>query len=74
MAHPAAWLHHFTGYLQGDGYAGYGAMLRDEDSGEPVVPDERRLSRGMHIRAKSPKAAKAGAAAFGLQGRPSLMR
>jgi hypothetical protein len=26
--HPAELLGDFTGYLQGDGYAGYGAMLR----------------------------------------------
>lgn len=57
--HPAALLHDFTGYLQGDGYAGYAAMLRDEESGEPIVPEDRRLGCGMHIRAKFEKAAKA---------------
>jgi transposase len=57
--HPAALLQHFTGYLQGDGYAGYGAMLRD-GTDEPIVPEERRLGCGMHIRAKFEKAAKAG--------------
>lgn len=56
--HPAALLHEFRGYLQGDGYAGYGAMLRDEDSGELIVPEDRRLGCGMHIRAKFEKAAK----------------
>ena len=58
--HPAAFLKSFQGYLQGDGYAGYGAMLRDEQSDEPLVPDERRLGCGMHIRAKFEKAAKVG--------------
>lgn len=58
--HPAALLASFTGYLQGDGYAGYAAMLRDDESGEPIVPDERRLGCGMHIRAKFEKAAKTG--------------
>jgi transposase len=57
--HPQALLQDFTGYFQGDGYAGYAAMLRD-DSGEPIVPEERRLGCGMHIRAKFEKAAKAG--------------
>jgi transposase len=58
---PAALLHDFTGYLQGDGYAGYEAMLRDGENGaEPVVPLERRLGCGMHIRSKFEKAAKAG--------------
>jgi transposase len=56
---PAAMLRSFKGYLQGDGYAGYKAMLRDGDTGEePVVPEERRLACGMHIRAKFESAAK----------------
>ncbi|XXU93789.1 IS66 family transposase [Sorangium sp. So ce1153] len=58
--HPAALLQGFTGYLQGDGYAGYGAMLRGDDGGEVIVPEERRLGCGMHIRAKFEKAAKGG--------------
>lgn len=58
--HPAELLQGFTGFLQGDGYAGYAAMLRDDESGEPIVPDDRRLGCGMHIRAKFEKAAKAG--------------
>jgi transposase len=58
---PAVLLQDFTGYLQGDGYAGYAAMLRDGvPGGEPVVPEERRLGCGMHIRSKFEKAAKAG--------------
>jgi transposase len=58
--HPAAVLASFTGYLQGDGYAGYGAMLRDDETGDLLVPDDRRLGCGMHIRAKFEKAAKTG--------------
>jgi hypothetical protein len=58
--HPAALLKGFNGYLQGDGYAGYGAMLRGGDAGEMIVPEERRLGCGMHIRAKFEKAAKGG--------------
>jgi transposase len=57
--HPQALLQDFTGYFQGDGYAGYAAMLHDDD-GEPIVPEARRLGCGMHIRAKFEKAAKAG--------------
>jgi hypothetical protein len=56
--HPAGFLRDFKGYLQGDGYAGYGAMLRDGQTGELVVPGERRLGCGMHIRAKFESAAK----------------
>jgi transposase len=57
--HPQALLQDFTGYFQGDGYAGYAAMLHDGD-GEPIVPEARRLGCAMHIRAKFEKAAKAG--------------
>jgi transposase len=58
---PAALLKSFTGYLQGDGYAGYEAMLRDGSAGaEPVVPEHRRLGCGMHVRSKFEKAAKSG--------------
>ena len=58
--HPAALLKDFSGYLQGDGYAGYAAMLRDDETEELIVPEERRLGCGMHIRAKFEKAAKTG--------------
>jgi transposase len=58
--HPAELLKKFTGFLQGDGYAGYAAMLRDKESGELIVPSDRRLGCGMHIRAKFEKAAKTG--------------
>ncbi len=56
---PAAMLRSFTGYLQGDGYAGYKAMLRDGKTGaESVIPEERKLACGMHIRAKFESASK----------------
>jgi len=58
---PAVMLQDFTGYLQGDGYAGYAAMLRDGKKGAPpLVPLERRLGCGMHVRSKFEKAAKGG--------------
>lgn len=58
--HPAKFLRNFNGYLQGDGYAGYAAMLRDDETGQPLVPEERRLGCGMHIRAKFESAMKTG--------------
>ena len=36
------------------------AMLRGGEDGEMIVPEERRLGCGMHIRAKFEKAAKGG--------------
>lgn len=56
---PLAFLQGFTGYLQGDGYAGFKSGLTRED-GEPLVPEERRLGCGMHIRRKFEPPAKAG--------------
>jgi transposase len=58
--HPAELLSNFTGYLQGDGYAGYGAMHRDDGSGELIVPEDRRLGCGMHIRRYFEKLVNAG--------------
>lgn len=55
---PASLLLGFRGYMQGDGYAGYDAMVDDEE--DPVVPEARRLGCGMHIRAKFENAAKTG--------------
>ena len=42
------------GFIQCDGYAGYSREIEDEDNGETrvVVPDDRRLGCGMHIRSK----------------------
>jgi len=50
----AAWLGAIDGFIQGDGYAGYSTELEDEETGETfvLVPDERRLGCGMHIRSK----------------------
>lgn len=56
-----AFLRNFRGHLQGDGYAGYEKALRDVmQSDESVVPEERRLACGMHIRRKFEEAAKLG--------------
>jgi transposase len=50
----ADWLGVIDGFMQGDGYAGYSTELEDEETGETFVllPDERRLGCGMHIRSK----------------------
>jgi transposase len=48
--HPAELLQSFTGYLQGDGYAGYEGILRGHGDGQLVVPEDRRLGCAMHIR------------------------
>lgn len=50
----ADWLGAIDGFIQGDGYAGYSTELEDEETGETfvLVPDERRLGCGMHIRSK----------------------
>lgn len=58
--HAAEALDGFKGYLQGDGYAGYAIMTRGDGSGELIVPQERKLGCGMHIRSKFEKAMKAG--------------
>jgi len=58
--HAAEALEGFTGFLQGDGYPGYASMTRGDDSKERVVPEERLLGCGMHIRAKFEKAMKNG--------------
>jgi transposase len=58
---PTAFLRGFRGHLQGDGYAGYEKALRGIMQGESsVVPAERRLGCGMHIRRKFEEAAKLG--------------
>jgi hypothetical protein len=50
----ADWLGSIDGYMQADGYAGYSSEFEDDESGERFVllPDERRLGCGMHIRSK----------------------
>ncbi len=35
------------GVSEGDGYAGHGAMLCEEQGGDPLVPEERRLGCGL---------------------------
>ena len=58
--HPAELLFDFTGHLQGDGYAGYAAMLRGDNTAELILPEDRRLGCGMHIRRNFEKLAKVG--------------
>jgi transposase len=50
----ADWLGAIDGFIQGDGYAGYSSELEDEETGETfvLIPSERRLGCGMHIRSK----------------------
>ncbi len=60
-----------NGFIQCDGYAGYSHEIDDNDNGESrvVVPDDRRLGCGMHIRSKFHDAllAKDGRAAIALK-------
>ena len=61
---PAKFLRRFRGFMQGDGYAGFDRALKpdkDDDDGDdaPVVPENRRLGCGMHIRRKFEAAAQA---------------
>ena len=58
---PMGFLRGFRGHLQGDGYAGYEKALRDiMQNDESIVPEERRLACGMHIRRKFEESAKLG--------------
>jgi transposase len=61
---PAAFLKTFRGHLQGDGYAGFEKALRlqaeGDKEGASLVPSERRLGCGMHIRRKFEEPAKTG--------------
>lgn len=56
---PQAFLHGFDGYLQGDGYAGFKALL-ERERGSPIVGEKRRLGCGMHVRRKFEQAKDAG--------------
>jgi len=58
--HAAVLLSRFEGFMQGDGYAGYNTVVDASESDEPVIPPERRLGCGMHIRRKFEQAAKGG--------------
>lgn len=55
--HAAEFLDGFEGFVQGDGYAGYSRALGPPGKEAPLVPDERRLGCGMHIRRKFEQAA-----------------
>lgn len=48
------WVSAIDGFMQCDGYAGYATEFEDEEAGTArlIVPPERRLGCGMHIRAK----------------------
>src|SRR5690606_11362424 len=48
------------GFVQGDGYAGYSRALGPPGKEAPLVPEERRLGCGMHIRRKFEQAADGG--------------
>lgn len=51
--HAAKMLEGFKGTLQGDGYAGFNTLGQTSDAAvDALVPDERRLGCGMHIRRK----------------------
>jgi len=57
----APWLHAAEHFVQVDDYKGYSAQVTDPDGQQvPLVPPERRLGCGMHIRRRFEKAFKAG--------------
>jgi transposase len=58
--HAAEFLQGFDGFIQGDGYAGYARALGPPGQEAQLVPDERRLGCGMHIRRKFEQAAESG--------------
>jgi transposase len=58
--HAAEFLRGFTGVAQGDGYAGYARALGPPGEELPLIPDERRLGCGMHIRRKFEQASESG--------------
>lgn len=58
--HAAEFLRGFPGFVQGDGYAGYSRALGPPGKEAPLVPEERRLGCGMHIRRKFEQAADGG--------------
>ena len=63
---PGEFLKGFRGFLQGDGYAGFDKALQmhadrdDAVQGASLVPSERRLGCGMHIRRKFEEAVNSG--------------
>jgi len=58
--HPAEFLRGFEGYAQTDGYAGFSTSVGPPGQEVPLIPEERRLGCGMHIRRKFELAADAG--------------
>lgn len=58
--HPGEFLLGYPGYVQGDGYAGYGSTVGPPGKQHVVVIPERRLGCGMHVRRPFEAAAKAG--------------
>jgi len=58
--HPGEFLRGYPGYVQGDGYAGYGSTVGPPGQEHVVVIPERRLGCGMHVRRPFEAAAKAG--------------
>jgi transposase len=58
--HPGAFLRGFEGFVQGDGYAGFKKEVGPPGQEQPVVPADRRLGCGMHLRRKFEQAAKGG--------------
>lgn len=50
--HPARLLLGYSGYVQGDGYAGYSTSLGTPEEEVVLVAPDRRLGCGMHIRRK----------------------
>ena len=58
--HPAKLLRDFKGFMQVDGYKGYLSATGPPDDRQPLVPDDRRLGCGMHIRRNFEQAAEGG--------------
>ena len=58
--HAADFLRGYQGFVHGDGYAGYAASLGPPGSEELVVPHDRRLGCGMHVRRKFESASEGG--------------
>ena len=57
---PALLLGQFKGFIQVDDYKGYEARVDRPEGKEPLVPPDRRLACGMHIRRRFEQAADGG--------------
>lgn len=64
--HAADFLEGYEGYTQGDGYAGYSSAIGPPGSGKTLIPHDKRLGCGMHIRRKFEVAAETGDARGGI--------